>query len=335
MADVLGTALTVGNGTASSSESPMQLLIEAYKRTQQAPVTALKSKNADMERRQKFFNGLRTKVEAVKSFADAMLTSDAASKFSTRKVTSSNEAVLTATAGSSAIVGAGAVKVERLAANDVLISDRETLADSFGITAGTKSFDVTVNGTSKTVSVIFDGTETNESALQKISTAVNNTTDIGVSSTFIKDTTTTGRLTLTSKTSGTSNSISFTDTDGVLAQLGISAGLSSDPSNRTLSTSTTAGFKKAAVADLNAKLDVNGVEVLRGTNTIDDVLTGVTLTLLKPQLVTDEAINVTTSADTDKLISNLKPTLDAFNDLLKFVKQEMGGSVKSNISVRG
>ncbi|HYF04320.1 MAG TPA: flagellar filament capping protein FliD [Patescibacteria group bacterium] len=323
------------SGTSSvQADSSIQQMLDAYRKTLQGPVKTLKDNQTKAEKRQVFFNGLRSRLETLTNHTKSFQEADAASKFSTRKITSSDTSVLTVSATGTANVGVGSVRVERLASNDILISDRKNLADTFGITAGSKSFDINVNGTAKTVSVLFDGTETNESAMQKISAAINGTADIGVTGGFIKDTSTTGRLTMTSKISGADNSITFTDTDGVLAQLGITNALNADPSNRTTSTSTSAGFKKAVASDLNAKLDVNGVEVLRGTNTIDDVIQGVTLTLLKPQQVTDPDVTLTTSADVDKLTSNIKPMLDAFNDLMKFVKQEMGSSVKGDSAVR-
>jgi len=45
MSDLLGTALSVGNGLSSGSQSSNDMLIEAFRKTKQAGLDALKTKN--------------------------------------------------------------------------------------------------------------------------------------------------------------------------------------------------------------------------------------------------------------------------------------------------
>lgn len=316
MADSLSSLL--GGGQRSTDA-----LVEAYKRTQQQPIQALKSKRSTLEARQVFFTSLRSKIESLNSSVSSFTDStESLSKFQSRKATSSDVSVATATASANAISGLNTLKVERLAANDVLASDQKTLSDASGYTAGTKSFDISINGTSQTVSVTFDGTEDNEAALAKVADAINNTSDIGVTAGFLKDTATTGRLTLTSKTTGGDNRIAFTDTDNVLSQVGITAALTADPANRTAFTSASAGYLNTDSSSLDAKFQINGIDVVRGSNTVSDALSGVTITLLKAQEVTAQPISITTLVDEQGVSSNIAPVLKSFNDVVNQLNNE-------------
>lgn len=327
MADSLSSLL---GGSQNSTDA----LVEAYKRTQQQPIQALKTKRSTLETRQVFFTSLRSKLESLRSSASLFTDStESLSKFQSRKATSSDVSVATVSASANAISGLNTLKVERLAANDVLASDRKTLSDASGYTAGTKSFDISIDGTSQTVSVTFDGTEDNETALTKIADAINGTSDIGVAAGFLKDTATTGRLTLTSKTTGGDDRIAFTDTDNVLSQVGITAALTADPANRTTFTSTSAGYLNADSSGLDAKFQINGIDVVRGSNTVSDALSGLTITLLKAQDVTAQPISITTSVDEQGVSSNVSPVLKSFNDVVNQLNNE-SAKFKDDFAVR-
>lgn len=316
MADLSGLI----SGSSGGSQTQTDLLVEAYRRSQQPKLDAINTRQKNLENRKVFYNNLNTKINSLVSQIDTFQSDNSSDKFITRSVTSSNTSVLTATASSSAVLGTGDVFVERLASADLLISKQLSLSGSFGESEGTKSFDLTVNGSTKSVSVTFTGSETNEEAMTKIVNAINNTDDIGVNATYIKDTSSTGRITLTSKTSGSENKITFADSS-VLEKLGItSAALNPSTTSRTVSSGTAAGYKTADFNSLDAKLKVNGIDVTRGTNTIDDLLPGITLNLLKPQETGDQSITLTTSVNTGAVESLINPLLSSYNDLLRFVR---------------
>lgn len=309
--------------SGSSSTSSLDSLVSAYKKTQQEPIDKLKERKTALEKRQVFFTSLRTKLESLSSSASNFADSTSSlSKFLTKKASSSDTSIATVSASSSAALGSNTLKVNRLASSDLLVSDRTTLADSAGYTAGTKTFDITANGTTKTVSVTFDGTETKEKALSLISSAINSTTDIGVTAGVVRDTSSTGRLTLSAKSSGTNNSISFSDPDGVLSQLGISGALNADANNRTVFSSTTAGYLRSNSSELNASFQINGIDVVRGSNTISDVVDGLTITLSKAQDASADPITLTTSADEQGAVSNVSPLLDSLNWVIAQLNDE-------------
>jgi flagellar hook-associated protein 2 len=306
--------------SSGASQTQTDLLVAAYRQTQQTRIDALTTKQRTLETRKNFFNSLYTKLNSLTSTLDTFEADDAEEKFVTRSITSSQSSVLTATANGDAVLGSNEVFVERLATSDILISGRKNLSDAFGESAGTQTFDLTVNGETKQISVQFTGTETNQEAMTKIVNAVNNTEDIKITASFIKDTSSTGRITLTAKETGAENKITFTDTSA-LGQLGITtAALNPSTTNRTVVGETSAGYKKANYNELDAKLQVNSINVTRASNSIDDLLPGVTLTLLKAQETGDQPATLTANVNTAGVESLIKPLLDKYNELLKYVK---------------
>lgn len=330
MADLLGTALSVGNGLSTGSQSSSDLLIESFRRTKQPDIDSLQSKQSTLENRQVFLNRFRTQLETLSARADVFFADDAASTFNTKKVTVSDNSVLTATAEGGALLGIGTVKVDRLATNDILISSRKNLSDAYAFAGTTKT--ITVNSIS--TDVAFDSTDTNETAFAKIATAINANSSSTVSASVVKDTSSTLRLTFTSKTTGTTNQVNFTDGE-VLGELGITtASISPNTATRAQSTTTNAGYRLVNVNDLDSQIQINGVQVTRATNTFSDVLTGVSINLQKIQSADDVPVTLTTTVDTDKLASTvIQPFLDSFNNTIRYLKQDPA-TLRSDSSIR-
>ncbi|MCX8050663.1 MAG: flagellar filament capping protein FliD [Chlorobi bacterium] len=435
--DPLSTTFLVGNGFSDSGLSNVDLLIQAYRRTRQPALDALTTKQTTLEQRQSFMNTLRSKLEALQSAADTFLQSGAATKFQARSVTVSDTSVLSATAADGAALGSATIKVERLATSDVLQSAQRTLASSAGLTAGAKSF--TISGRNYTVTL--DGTETYETLIGKIVSAINSDSDAKVTASLVKDSATTGRLSLTAKTTGADGAITFSDAGGVLAALGLTGSIKQTTGTTTLSvqsaavtntdtilfdssgykrfrvngvdmfvyipssvssfdsrasetastllskiasaingatgagataavqiagvnqsrlvisnsspggqlviedvdgvlskigiasqtlrdertkaSATGAGYALGTTSDLNASLTVNGVTISRSSNTISDAISGVTLTLLKAQQSGEAPVSLTTGVGTDKVADTIKPLLDAYNDALRYIKDNI------------
>jgi len=90
--------------------------------------------------------------------------------------------------------------------------------------------------------------------------------------------------------------------------------------------------KREIVAGEDASLTVDGVTVTRSENTIDDILTGVTLDLLKADEGTTITLNI--DRDTDTLMSNISAFVASYNNISSYIhtqgsydetKQETGG----------
>ncbi len=314
MADLFG----IGNNRSSQTD----LLVEAYRRTQQPRVDAMTSRKIGLERRQRFYNSLSTKLDTLITQVDKFTADNAASKFVTRSVSSSDDTVLTATASSGATVGINTIKVNRLASNDLLVSKQLTLADTSNLSAGSHSFELTVGGTATSISIDIEDGDTNEDMLNKIVAAVNAESDLELTAALVKDTTATGRLTFTANETGSENRISFTDSD-VLAELGFNkATIKPDDSERTAMDDTEAGYKVAKYSEIDSYFEVNGIKVTRGSNIISDVLAGVELTLAKPQDDNEQAVTIIIKVGENDVEELIQPLLDSFNELITFLKSD-------------
>lgn len=305
-------------GLSGSNQSQLDLLVQSYKMSQQSRIDNLEEKKSTLETRRNFFNSLNSKVNSLIGNIDTFTAENASDSFKARSVTSSDSSVLTASAETDAILGLNQVFVERLATNDLLISDQLDLSGSFGM-SGTQDFEITVGGETAIISVDFEGSETNEEAMTKIVNAINNEEDLEVSASVIKNTSSTARLTLTSSETGAENQILFTES-ALSQKLGFDAGLGSGTTDRTVATDTGAGYQKANYENLDAELTVNGINVTRGSNSIDDLLSGITLNLLKPQEEGDQAVTLTTDVDTDSVADYIQPLLDNYNSIISFLQ---------------
>ncbi|WP_258359734.1 flagellar filament capping protein FliD [Moorella sulfitireducens] len=127
------------------------------------------------------------------------------------------------------------------------------------------------------------------------------------------------RLVLTSKTTGAAGAISFSDPDGILNRLGLV-----DASGNILS--------GAVVQDAqDAEFTIDGLAITRSTNTVTDVIQGVTLNLLG---VTDtngsgtiepaETLNLEISSDTQKAVDAIKAMVDQYNSVMDFISTKAG-----------
>ena len=322
MASLLGTALSVGNGTSSSGQSNSEMLVDAYKKQQQTKLDSIKTKQTDLENKKVFYSNVQSKLSDLQTQIDNFSADDSLDLFQTRKAASSDTDVLDVTSTGGAAIGVSTFKVSRLASNDVFISKRFTLDNQFKQEAGEYSFKIGTEEDNATVKVKLNGDETYSQAISKIVTAINGNADIGVSAALVKDTSKTGRLTLTSKTTGSEAKIIFSDDTkkGLFDKLNIDDSTFTKKENRTKASASESGFKNTNSAELDSLFEVNGIEVTRSTNTPDDVLDGLTLKLKKTQASTDDPITVQTDVDVTTLSSNLQKFLDAYNNIVKTVK---------------
>ncbi len=316
-----------------TGQALLKQLLAAYRSQQSRPLETLKQRRQQLQEQQKLLNTIRSKLEELFFQGQLFTLPGADQRFATRKVQSSHPDVVTAIAESSATLGTTSVYVHRLAHNDVLVSQRLLRTDPF-LPAGVYRFELTGSGTTVTVTVTLDGTEDTEAALRKIATAINATTNVGAVATVLTDTPTTVRLSLTAKQTGSDSALRFVDTDGLLARLGWNSGFFADPENRTVFTETSAGYQRARSSELNAQLSINAITVTRQSNTISDLLPGVTLTLLRSQTPTESAVTLTTTVDPDAVAALIQKLLDVYNSALKELTNALNGSLKGDLVLR-
>jgi len=150
-----------------------------------------------------------------------------------------------------------------------------------------------------------------------------------VSASVVAVTPTTSRLVFTSTTTGSANAISLQDIGGTLLNsIGLGAGVIAA---RTLSTATTGGYAYTAVASLDANFSLDGVDIIRGTNNVNDVISGLTIQLKATQLSTDQPITLTVSADNDTIRSRVNDFITSYNDALSIVTAKTSVDPTNNV----
>lgn len=320
----------VGN---SQGNSQLDQLVAAYKATQKPQVDRLTQKKTTLERSSTYYSNLNSRLNSLISQLDRFDADDAESKFSSKKVVSSASDFVTASGNKDAIDGLNTVRVNRLATSDILISSQLTSENNFSL-SGTQLIEFNINGESKTVTIDFDGTETNSDALTKIVDAVNSAEDLNITAGKVNDTTTTSRLTFRSNDTGGDYKINFVDSD-VFNALGINtASLNPESSSRTLTNSTDAGYKVSDPLELSSNTIVNGVEVTRNSNSLSEVLSGVTINLNKVHSEDDPDVILTTSVNNESVESFVQPFLDQYNNLVRFLNSDKN-QLRSDSSLSG
>lgn len=286
---------------------------------EQQPITLLDTREASYQAKISAFGSIMSGLGA---FQTAVTSLNNASKFQGVSATPADNSILTASASSTAVAGSYTVEISALARGQKLVAAGQasttasigqgTLTIDFGsISGGTLDTSTgkytgasfTSNGSGvKTITI----DATNDSLIG-IRDAIN-TANIGVSATIINDGSGTPyRLALSSDNIGLANSIKIsvaeTGTPGLAALLANDPG--GLPAAQNLSETATAQ---------NAALKVNGVAVSKASNTISDVIQGVTLNLLT---TTTAPTTVTVAHDTSAITTSAQAFVKAYNDLNK------------------
>ncbi|WP_312995525.1 flagellar filament capping protein FliD [Leclercia sp.] len=197
-------------------------------------------------------------------------------------VTSTNTA-FAATTSTNANVGEFTINVNKIAKGQVLTTAPGTIDSNtkqLGETSGAnRTITITQAGAdSKPLTVTLADGDTSLNGIAKAINAANG----NVTASIVKADDGDYRLMLSSKTTGTDSDITVTVTgdDTLNAVIG-SAALNEQ------------------VKSQNAVVNVNGIEIIRQSNTVTDALPGVTLTLKAPSTA-DETLSVTRSTDDNK-----------------------------------
>lgn len=269
-----GSISTLGAG----SNVDLQSIIEQLKAVDQVQITNIQARQIQYKDQLAEFETVNTKLLAVKSIAlDLSLNTT----FSARQITSSQQSVLTATVSSGASTGISSVTVGRLAKQNTWQSSGVAAADTVvGTSAG--SFAYTVNGKQSSVAV------TTSTTLQQLSDAINDDlNNPGVTASVMDDGSGTNafHLVLVSKETGDAKAVTI-------------------GTNNTSLTFT----EIQAAGTLDAQVVINGLTYTRASNTISDIISGVTLNLEAPG---DSSLKITT--DTAGVKSKIVAMIEAYN----------------------
>ncbi|HLP17795.1 MAG TPA: flagellar filament capping protein FliD [Bacteroidota bacterium] len=300
-----------------------------YRTSISKPLTALQTQKTQVTARSTTLSTLLTKMQALGTSATALAATDTTSKFLVYTTASSNTAVATATVSNGDSIGDHSLLVTQLAKTDRIVSSQltSTATDaSVAAGAGVKAIKINVNGVDTTVNVTVADGDTNNALMAKIAAAVNGSTTAGITASVVTDTSTTSKLVFTSKQTGSANAITLTDVDPATGLPGgtllDSIGLGDAViAGRTASTATTGGYMYAASA-LDAKFTLDGIDIVRSTNSVSDALSGVVLQLKSTQQLTDAPITLSTGIDKDAIRSNVSNFLSKFNEVNTYIRSQ-------------
>jgi len=307
--------MAITSSTSTALDVPT--LVSQLMAVERRPIDTLNSQISDFQAKISSFGTLSSLVSSFQSAAENLSTS-----LQKLTATPSDPNALAATADSTAVPGTYTVSVSQLAQSQGLVAAGQvssTAAIGNG-TATTVTFDFgTISGGTLTNGVYSGATfASNGSGTKSITIDSTNNTlagirdainaaNMGVTATIVNDGSGTPyRLTLTSASSGASNSLKITTSggDGTIGNL-----LNYDPAGTQNLTQT--------VAAQNANLTVNGIAITSASNTVNGAIQGISMTLKN---TTATPASLTVARDTTSINTAVSSFVDAYNALASQIK---------------
>jgi flagellar hook-associated protein 2 len=307
----MATISSIGIGSGLDIESVISQLVAV----ERAPVTQLQKEATSLQTRLSTYGKLQSGMAALRDAASALTR---ASTWDATTGSSSDAAAVTVSTGASTLPGSYAIEVQRLAsvqsnATQVFASADSIVGEgtlrielgtwgpgqtSFTPKAGATAVDITVGPPAESLAQLRD----------KI-----NASNSGVVASVLTDASG-ARLVLRSAATGEMNGfrVGVTDTDGNhFDGIGLSA-LAFDPSAGILTMAQ-------ALAAANASASLNGLPISSDSNTLANVLDGMTITLAKP---TTAPVQLDAKPDTPSIRKALETLVTAYNDLNKLLTEQ-------------
>ena len=282
----------------------------------QAPMTALTTKQSSIEAQMSAYGTLSS---GLANFQTTLKTLANASNLQAVTTTPDDSALLTATGGAGAIPGSYAIEVSQLAQAQKLVAAGQkstqavigngVLTFDFGTTTTTDNSSSFSNSGLPSKSVTIDASNNTLAGIRDAINAAN----IGITASIVNDGSATPyRLSISNQQTGASNSmrISVGDGTGGPDSSALSSLLSHDPASGQVLTQT--------MAALNATLTVDGIAVSKPSNTLTDVVPGVTVMLKKTNV--GQPTNLTVARDTATVKASVQAFVDGYNKLTASLK---------------
>jgi flagellar hook-associated protein 2 len=274
-----------GLASGLDTSSIISQLVAAEK----VPEQQLQSEQSDLSAKKSIVDNLSTTVASLGNlFSSMTLSSDVQ-----YRTASASDSHVTVAASGDAIATSHDVRVEQLARAQVT-SSRTFTSNAAGVLGDGSVTIQTPSGTPSTVS--WDATDSLSDVASKINDA-----KAGVTASVLFDGSS-YRLIVNSNSTGTANAATFTDSGDGLDL--------SDSAN-------------VQVAAQDAKVKIDGIEVTRPTNIIDDALTGVTITAVSVQAATDPDTSLDVSVDHDAIKAQLGQVVNDYNGVINAINQQL------------
>jgi flagellar hook-associated protein 2 len=322
-----------GSGTITSpgvgSSLNVSSIVSALMQVERVPLDKLVAQKASFDAR---ISSLGSIKSSLSSFQTTLTTLSSSANFQASTALSANTAVVGATSTSGAVVGDYSLEVTQLAQSQKIVAAGQ--ADSTAAIGGGTSTTLTIDlgtisgGTFDAVTGTYSGAtfaananpafnvviDSTNNTLEGIRDAIN-TAKGGVTATIVNDGDATNpyRLVLSSTASGLDESIRI----AVSGETAISDLLAQDPA-ATQNLSQT-------VSAQNANFSVDGIAITKASNTVTDVIQGVTLSLAG--LSSGTPVNVAVSQNADSTKEAVQSFVDAYNAFSKEIKDQTSSGV--------
>lgn len=282
----------------------VQTIVRQLMAIESRPLQTLQKSQSTLDAQVSAYGRFRSAISTFQTALDDLKTLDA---FQIHSATSSNTDAVTAEADSTATPGTVNVQVNRLAQ-----------AHKQGSLAKADTGTTTLGGSGDQMTITVDGNAVAVNAggmtLAQIRDAVN-AADAGVTASIVSETSSSHRLVLTATETGTDKAMSLSFSGTLGTDLG-------------MSTINNIG----SLAELDAEIVIdNTYTITRSSNTIDDAVNGLTLTLKDE---TTSAATLTIARDTAAVTESIQSFVDAYNALRSTITGLRGKELKSDSTLR-
>ena len=290
----MASVSSLGAGTTLELNS----LYDSLETAEQTRLTPITTQQSSYKAKLTAWGVVQTGLAKVQTAAAALKNTSA---LASTQVTSTNTA-FSAKLATTASAGSYTVEVSQLAKAQSLLSKSATssttdLGDS---SQSSRTITISQAGQTDPMEVTLSSDQT---SLSDIRDAINKKQG-SVTASIIKADDNSYYLSLTSRDTGTSNAMTVSTTDSTLA------GYISYDGDAT-NTTTNGMTQKVPAAD--AKLNINGVDITRSSNTVTDAPEGVTLNLTATNV--GKAETLTVAKDNTPMTTAVQAFVDAYNSL--------------------
>lgn len=308
---------------SSTSAIDVNSIVSSLMSVEKQPLTLITNQKTAYEAKLTAYGTLKS---ALSTFQTSVTALSSASKFNAQSATSATPSIYTATANGSATIGNYAITVDQLAksqkialdgvANTTDVIGTGTLTIAFGsykpeVVSPATPASFTANPDKASFNVVINSSNNTLAGVRDAINAANG----GVTATIVNDGAA-NRLVITSKETGEVNSLKITvaDSDGDNTDNTGLSRLAYDP----LATAGSGKNMSQLQAPLNALLNIDGIDVVKASNTVTDAIEGITLNLLGTS--NDEPVNLAVASDQAKIKESVTAFVDAYNKVMDTLK---------------
>ncbi len=292
---------STSSGGGSVASIDVAAVVEQLMTIEKKPLDRL---NGAIEKQNLVISDLGAIKSKIAVFQDALNNFEDANSYNTVDVTYTDKSVLTASGSSGALLGNFSITVDTTASADTWTISGFTATNN-PVTVADSGFDITVAGT------VYNSKNppSGVSALTQSPTVMDlanwvNSLDAEVAASVIQTSGSNYVLQIYGTKTGSANGVSF---DGLTNPVGGSKGQST--------------FNRDAI------VFVNGTSFTRSSNTITDIIDGVTFRLISTS-ETVQTVSITRGLDNSKSV--ITKMIDSFNELVNTYKSMTANSYNSN-----